>query len=536
MAAAGGGSESEALRALRDVLARRPDTIVIGLGPDGRPAALPHGLCGEGPAQRPFGGLEAVAPADQVRVARAWAEAHHRPIVEADVHLADAPDVVVPLLFLNLRPDHDVIAVVVDADAEVVEEATSPDHARKPAPGLVGVARRDATGVFLDIDPVVTKLLGWLPAQVVGRSALELVHPDDAERAIAGWLAMRAGAEGGGRMQVRYRHADGGYRWIEATNESRLDEAEDPCVVSRFVDITDQMAALDALRERERQLERLAAALPVGVCHVRPDGTVAYANPPFAGMLGAVSSIDELVDGVEPAARSALRAALQGAMAGQGCDVEVEVDRGIESHRYQMSVRPLADDEPTTAPGVIICCSDVTDRVRLQHELEHRASHDALSGCLNRAASVAELERALRDHPSVTVAYIDLDRFKAVNDALGHAAGDELLRVTAARLRSVVRAKDRVGRIGGDEFVVICPQGQERLPADVLVQRLGAALDGEVSFARERILLKASIGAISADRGTSNATEVLAKADEAMYSAKRAKQASALRVLPGVSA
>jgi diguanylate cyclase (GGDEF)-like protein len=113
-----------------------------------------------------------------------------------------------------------------------------------------------------------------------------------------------------------------------------------------------------------------------------------------------------------------------------------------------------------------------------------------------------------------------------VNDELGHAAGDELLRVAAARLRSVVRIDDRVGRMGGDEFVVISPQGTGPFEAAALRERLTDAVNGDVAFARQRIPLRASIGVALSEPGELDAEAVLSRADAAMYAAKRRARAA----------
>jgi len=193
-----------------------------------------------------------------------------------------------------------------------------------------------------------------------------------------------------------------------------------------------------------------------------------------------------------------------------------------------MTFRTLtSDDGGGSIDGVIVCAADVTDRTRLRSELEHRASHDALSGCLNRAATVAALERALRDSERVIVAYIDLDHFKATNDELGHAAGDELLRVGAARIRSATRVEDVVGRIGGDEFVVICRARTGSVDSETLVERLRTAISGDVVFAKQRMPLHASVGAAMSVEGEIDAEAVLTRADAAMYKAKRRTRALA---------
>jgi diguanylate cyclase (GGDEF)-like protein len=145
---------------------------------------------------------------------------------------------------------------------------------------------------------------------------------------------------------------------------------------------------------------------------------------------------------------------------------------------------------------------------------------------------VSALERSLREHQRVAVAYVDLDRFKSINDELGHAAGDELLRVVAARMRSVTRALDRIGRIGGDEFVVICPQGQGDFGVTALVERLSEAINGDVVFAKQRIPLRASVGAATSLPGELDAEALLSRADAAMYAVKRQNRRRAIRAVP----
>ncbi len=319
---------------------------------------------------------------------------------------------------------------------------------------------------------------------------------------------------------MRYKHSNGQYIWVEVTNHNHLDDPEMACIVSEMVDISDEMAQLEALRDRERLLARLAEALPIGVCHLRLDRELVYANEPLVTLLGAVDSVEALISRIADADRRPFEIALDHALEGRPSNLEVGVFHGLEERRCEMTFRTLTSDAGTV-DGVIVCAADVTDRTRLRSELEHRASHDALSGCLNRAATVAALERVLRDSERVVVAYIDLDHFKATNDELGHAAGDELLRVAAARIRSATRVDDVVGRIGGDEFVVICRARNGSVDAESLVERLRTAICGDVTFAKQRIALEASVGAALSVAGELDAEAVLTRADAAMYAAKR---------------
>ncbi|MEY2430658.1 MAG: hypothetical protein QOC92_383 [Acidimicrobiaceae bacterium] len=504
--------------ALNAVLTANPVAMVAAMGSAGRLVPVPDSVPLHG--QQVFegsSGLDLVVADDQMVVIHGWARASTEAIVRLEIRLLADPDHAATISFFDVRAEHGVHIIVFEAhDPEVVFKSIATRAALRPG---VGHVKRDAGAAFVEVDDATTRLLGWTADELVGHRTIEFVHPEDVERAIDNWMAMRAGT-GSGRVRVRYRHAHGHHLWLEVTNDNRLDDPEFGCVLSELVDISDEMAQLEALRDRERQLARLAEALPIGICHLRPDRAVVYSNEALVALLGPVDSIEALIRSLAAADRRRVEIAIENALHGRTGDLEVGVIHGFEERRCELTFRTMTSDTGSI-DGVIVCAADVTDRSRLRSELEHRASHDALSGCLNRAATVSALERALRGSERVAVAYVDLNHFKSINDQLGHAAGDELLRVAAARLRSVTRGQDRLGRIGGDEFVVICPQGEGPLEAAALVERLTEAINGDVVFARQRIPLRASVGAAISVEGELDAEAVLTRADAAMYEMKR---------------
>ena len=161
------------------------------------------------------------------------------------------------------------------------------------------------------------------------------------------------------------------------------------------------------------------------------------------------------------------------------------------------------------------------DNARLLDRLDHLANHDPLTGVANRALVQRRLHEALARTParSVAVALLDLDGFKAVNDSLGHEAGDLLLISVARRLTDCVRAGDTVARLGGDEFVVLL-DGADRAMAGEIVDRVVAALCEPVRAAGRDLPIRASIGIAGGDGGT-EADELMRRADLAMYAAKK---------------
>ncbi len=157
-------------------------------------------------------------------------------------------------------------------------------------------------------------------------------------------------------------------------------------------------------------------------------------------------------------------------------------------------------------------------------QLNHLARHDALTGLPNRVAfrdDVAGFLRRMRRGQSLAVLYLDLDRFKAVNDTLGHPVGDRLLNEVADRLRSVVREVDTITRLGGDEFAIAQSGVEQPRSADILAQRLIETLSQPYDIGGQLVAVGASVGITLADHNDLDADQLLRRADMALYAAKR---------------
>ncbi|EYB67541.1 diguanylate cyclase/phosphodiesterase [Deinococcus phoenicis] len=224
-------------------------------------------------------------------------------------------------------------------------------------------------------------------------------------------------------------------------------------------------------------------------------------------------------------AQGELSAALRHLRAYHALDRELHaeaVDRKTRVLTAQFQVETLKREAEMERLRSLQLAQDNTALRQDRQLLAHRAAHDTLTGLPNRAHFQAEVERALgeREAGRVAVLFIDLDGFKAVNDTLGHEAGDELLRQVGARLRGRVRRDDLVGRLGGDEFTVLLNHLQEAADAQAVGRKLLEELARPFEVRGQPVTVTASIGVAVAPQDGTDVATLQRHADQAMYRAK----------------
>jgi diguanylate cyclase (GGDEF)-like protein/PAS domain S-box-containing protein len=392
---------------------------------------------------------------------------------------------------------------------------------------------RDAVGVIMSVDDSIVEMLGWRPDQLVGSPSTTFLHPEDKASGIAAWLDMITSPGTTRLWRGRYQTADGLWRWVQTVN--CLEGSDNPVVVSMMTLVTvEQVGVEEELRTREQLLSRLSDALPVGLFQIDVARNVTFTNDRLHSIVGvpATATIEAQMSAVVANDRPILESALAAVLADQPVDdVEIRLLRSVDNGTLVadaervclLSLRALTDGSGIVS-GAVGCLSDVTDRVQLRRELELRASVDKLTSCLNRTATLELLERAMiapsLASEGIAVVFIDLDGFKSVNDRFGHAAGDDLLVAAADRLRSAVRDGDHIGRLGGDEFLVICPGVESAAQAISLADRIAAAISASVEVGPGAVELRASVG-VAWTTEALGADMFIARADSAMYESKR---------------
>ncbi|GIH98227.1 sensor domain-containing diguanylate cyclase [Planobispora takensis] len=509
-----------------------PHARVAVLAPDGRRIPAPASLVVDGDRLVPVPQdnaniLEMLDPADVVAAVAAWDHTGRTGVGAVSVRLREEPGRRYRLTAVDMRHRHGVfVCVFMDLDAGA---AAGTDGGEQPLAALRPRSARMLKrfdGVIVDVDERASGMLGWSREQMVGSRSTHFFHEEDVQRSIAAWLDM-LGTKHSSRVRVRHRCADGSWLWIEVENiYQEAPELEDAVMISHISDISEEMAAYEALRQREHLFRRLADSLPVGLLQLEQDGSVVYANSLLTTMLGTgtAGTARERLASVADRDRAMLDAALQNVLRG-GPDRELEVTVqpspvSGEQRRCAVTLIGLSDEDGT--PGALACVRDITESVRSREELRVKATFDHLTGCYNRASSLAILDRELsaEGHRLTGVIFVDLNEFKSVNDSLGHAAGDELLVNAAGRIKGVLRSDDVVGRIGGDEFLLICPRLEHPAELAGIAERVGGALDGDVTLSAGTARLSAAIGvACSTDGSTGDV--LIARADAAMYESKR---------------
>lgn len=529
------------LSAAEKLLADHPDALVLSADSGGLRVPMPdsvplrHHAILEGRSL-----LDHVVSEDLALVARAWYQALEVGAAETPVRLSNAPEQWVMLRFADVRAAHGVLLGIIVP--ETVEGVRVDVGDVQPSRPRYATLRQDQAAHVLESDEAFTQVFGWTAEDVVGKPSLDLIHPDDQARAIEGWMSMLA-TRRAHTMRCRRRCKDGEWLWQDTTLHNYLGQPDRNYVLVEMIDVSVEMAAQEALAEREQLLHRLAQALPVGLFQVEIDRRVVYSNERLHEILGTAPTddLDVLLATVSPEDRPALDTALTTVLNGEpdAVDADIEVDLRFadigERRRCLLSSRPL-NDRDGTVTGAIVCVSDITESARMHLELEDKATFDMLTRCYNRGSAMAALDRILAEQGSgrTGVIFVDLDNFKPVNDMLGHAAGDELLVSVARRLAAAIRDQDIVGRIGGDEFLVVCPSIGGPDDALVVARRIGESLMGEITLAAGTIDLRASIGvACSGPAMTPDA--LVARADLAMYHSKRQAQGQPVFYAPTLS-
>jgi diguanylate cyclase (GGDEF)-like protein/PAS domain S-box-containing protein len=366
-------------------------------------------------------------------------------------------------------------------------------------------------GIVTSWNPAAETIYGRYAVDAIGRPIQELVG-DDLDPATV--------FEMGGVAQATHRDASGGPLAVRVS-------------VARMTDGYVLICADETARRRaEQYFTTVVAALDEGVIVISANGEVESVNPAAERILGvneketlgAPSTLAELYDEhgdripFEEYPTAHTRRTGEPRNGRIVCSVRPDGTRVWLS----MSTRALNPDDGLPAT-VVISFTDITERRLIEGRREHEATHDALTGLVNRTVAIEQLSPSARANRegATAVLFIDLDKFKAINDSLGHNIGDKVLQVVGERLRQGTRRSDVVGRLGGDEFAVIAHGIESAANARGLAEHIRAELNRPVVVDGRNLHIDASVGIVIAGPGDPRDGEaLLSDADLAMYQAK----------------
>ncbi len=412
------------------------------------------------------------------------------------------------------------IAFAVRMRARSLRADTAAENARRAAADAqerrFNILEAVADGIYIvDEELVVThvneeaeRLLGGTADALIGQRLDRVVDPLASELVPDITLARRDGAV----VEQTYVFP-AAERWVEI----RIKPAATETLV-HLRDVTARTRADTRLRESEQRLQLVTQNVDAVLWTAGRDARFSAVAGGALDDLGL--DAQELID--ESCDRLLARSFLDEAFAGNAVRTESALgERWLRHH-----VEPLRDLRRGDVQGAVGVSIDITELKRAEQRLFDSAHHDRLTGLPNRLALEQTLADAIaganRNDRRFAVLFVDLDRFKTINDTLGHDVGDEVLRRIADRLKEAVRTGDVVARPGGDEFIILLPRIAGTGDIDIVAQRLVRLVGQAVDVAGTELFLGASVGvAIYPDHGR-DARTLVSHADAAMYRAKRA--------------
>lgn len=400
----------------------------------------------------------------------------------------------------------------------------------------IGAVIVDLNGVWIETNAAVQAMLGYSAQEFRNFGHGELTHPDDHDDIRRRWEDLRKGTCEAYDVERRFRHKSG--TWIltrAAVSLVRDHEGRPLHYIAQMESLESRRATERALAQERELLKTTLRAIGNGVITTDAQCRISYLNAAARDMLGQSLTdltsrrFDEVVVLTDPASSQpapdlvAQSLALGRVMRRATACVLHRSDGGVTY--VNVSVSPLFDKEDCVA-GTVIVLLDVTEQYERERDMTHQARHDALTGLANRFQFQRRAKRALQRArllgESAAIIAIDLDRFKAVNDVAGHAAGDAVLIRVATVLQSLLRRSDTVARLGGDEFAVILENCAAERASVLAMQVLEALNPLQTPWLGATHTTGASVGVAVVTPDVQDEAAWLSAADAACYAAKRA--------------
>jgi diguanylate cyclase (GGDEF)-like protein/PAS domain S-box-containing protein len=389
---------------------------------------------------------------------------------------------------------------------------------------------KDLSGRYIFCNPAFGECLGLPAQQIIGRDDMA-IWPEDVARMIREYdvFVQREGQPLLVNEQVHPR--DGGpVRHLQVSKFPLMQKGSITAVAGIALDLTRQVRTELALQQSEDR-HRIVAEYTHGMeCWISPSGEMIYVSPSCERITGYprehfLADRNGLENLVHPDDVEAWRQFHSQSLDDESLDYRIRHKNG--SQRWVNEVKRDVMGGNGGSLGVRISLRDITDRKKMELQLRHLALHDPLTGlanrtlCLDRIRQAVERSRRRKPH-SFSIIFLDLDRFKVLNDSLGHAFGDQVLIAVSELLRGSIRSLDTVSRFGGDEFVILLEELSSPREAIQAVQRIREVLRQPFSLEGHEVQLTASMGLTLGMQGAESPEDLLRNANVAMHQAKKA--------------
>ncbi len=380
---------------------------------------------------------------------------------------------------------------------------------------------------FLAVNKAAVRQSGYSEREFLRMTILE-IQPEETVPALVQDVALRRrGLQE--RAAWKHRRKDGSAIEVEIVCHDLKFDGTEAMLVAAY-DVTERQRAQEAVRVAEEKYRAIFDQAVVGIFQHTPEGRPLNVNPAFAKMHGYDSPEQLLAEVSDAAAQlfvepermaEIVRAAVENGIV-RG--MEVELYRRDRS-RFWVIVNLRAVKDASGAVKLFEgTAEDITDRKAAEAQVKFLAYHDALTRLPNRMLFMDRLENALaagrRKHAKVAVLFLDLDRFKNINDSLGHSAGDQMLQEIAARLRQCLREEDTVARVGGDEFLIMLREVANREEVEAAAGRIREEITRSFTIQSHSLSTSCSIGISLYPEDGADGETLIRKADAAMYAAK----------------
>lgn len=386
-------------------------------------------------------------------------------------------------------------------------------------------------GQMIFVNSALADLLGYQREEMIDKPVTMFIDAEHRNLVMERYRARVQGQQVPDRYEFAVLRKDGGKRLVQMhTGVMHLADGRHVSVGS-IRDITDERAALTELQHSRAELQRIVDNLPDVFYRTDAEGRVIMISPSCYPIIGYTP--DEIIGRklaelyVDPAERDSLVAKMRQNQ-GRVTEVEARLRHKDGSIVWVSTNAYVRFDDSGVMLGVEGISRDVSLRKEMEGKLRYMAQHDSLTGLFNRSGFSEHLERMVarcrRDQSGFALLFIDLNGFKAVNDAHGHRFGDQVLELVGERMRDLFRDNDMVARVGGDEFTVILPGVEDQSMLEPLLSRFHLDLGLPLRMGDASVTITASVGVAIFPTDGSDAEEMLSHADTAMYEHKRRLQ------------